>query len=508
VLRHPALLTAAAAALAVFLAPLPAHAAPVAAPGDPIGVPDAGSRPTPIGAIRLPGTGIPQANTPVATVATTPLLAKVEKKREQVAALGDRLLDLREQQAVARQQAATVDARHTAAQQALTQAETEAAAAAAASLRESAGTLPDEFGSDLHGLGTLSRLQRGEATGRSAAARHLAIAREAFAAVDAEKKTAGTRTALLDAEYGRLDAEFRKEQAALAKLERDNAEQLAADERASDSLEQNLGQQYLAGGDLDGKGAHPKALEAMRHALAQLGDMYLWAAEGPDRFDCSGLMLYSYLKTGYTKLPRVSRYQYNATRANSVDRSQLLPGDLLFFSSSSSWTDIHHVAMYIGDGEMVEAPRSGVPVRVATVRWSRLFAATRIYGAVDKPTPPRPKPPTSPATPPPTTTPPTTSPTTSPTPSPTTSPTPSPTTSSPTPEPTGSSGSPSPSPSGSTTTPSPNPGPTSARPSPSAGTSGAVSGSASGSPSRSASKSPSRSPSKSASAGGSGSASP
>jgi len=114
-----------------------------------------------------------------------------------------------------------------------------------------------------------------------------------------------------------------------------------------------------------------------------------------------------------------------------VDRYSLLPGDLLFFSYSNSWRGIHHVAMYAGNGMMVEAPRTGLNVRLAPVRWSQLFQATRVFGSVPgvtegpvlgspdpDPSTPDNNPTTSPTTKPPTskpTTPPTTKPTTPPT---------------------------------------------------------------------------------------------
>ena len=126
-------------------------------------------------------------------------------------------------------------------------------------------------------------------------------------------------------------------------------------------------------------------MAALRFALAQRGDPYVWSEEGPDKYDCSGLMFAAYRTTaaGNFPLARVSRDQYYQTRSKSVDRYSLVPGDLLFFSSSNSWTNIHHVAMYAGSGMMVEAPRTGLNVRLVPVRWSRLFQATRIYGSVE-----------------------------------------------------------------------------------------------------------------------------
>ncbi len=119
--------------------------------------------------------------------------------------------------------------------------------------------------------------------------------------------------------------------------------------------------------------------------MAQRGDPYVWSEEGPNQFDCSGLTYYAYRQATNYPLARVARDQYWQTHANVVDRYSLLPGDLLFFSYSNSWTDIHHVAMYAGHGMMVEAPRTGLDVRLTPVRWTRLFQATRVFGSVDGP---------------------------------------------------------------------------------------------------------------------------
>ncbi|TDP96736.1 C40 family peptidase [Labedaea rhizosphaerae] len=112
---------------------------------------------------------------------------------------------------------------------------------------------------------------------------------------------------------------------------------------------------------------------AMQTALAQIGDPYVWGATGPDSFDCSGLMLYSYGKAGIT-LPRTSRSQYSV--GTPVSRDQLQPGDLLFFGSSPA--TIHHVAMYIGDGKMVHASTTGVPVKIAVFERSDFVGAKRV----------------------------------------------------------------------------------------------------------------------------------
>jgi peptidoglycan DL-endopeptidase CwlO len=103
----------------------------------------------------------------------------------------------------------------------------------------------------------------------------------------------------------------------------------------------------------------PGAASAVRIALSQVGKPYVWGADGPNSFDCSGLMLYAWRAAGKS-LPHSSRAQLSATRRVSL--AQIRPGDLVFFGSP-----IHHVGMYIGNGNMVEASRRGVPVRVRSV---------------------------------------------------------------------------------------------------------------------------------------------
>jgi cell wall-associated NlpC family hydrolase len=191
------------------------------------------------------------------------------------------------------------------------------------------------------------------------------------------------------------------------------------------------------GSAVNGMTAGPKAQQAVRYALGQLGKPYQWGAEGPYAFDCSGLVLASYNSAGVS-LPRVADDQYIATSGQSVPISALLPGDLLFYGTNPGVpTSIYHVAMYVGGGNMVQAPDYGIPVQVVPVGFGQLYGATRVVPAVKgKQAPPTKKP----------------------------SPIPTPTTKSPSPSPS----SPSPSPS----SPSPS------SPSPSASTSSSASASA------------------------------
>ena len=129
-------------------------------------------------------------------------------------------------------------------------------------------------------------------------------------------------------------------------------------------------------------------------AMSQAGMPYAWGggnADGPTLglrdggvadahgdfrkrgFDCSGLMVYAF--AGVVSLPHYSGYQYTAGR--QVPLSQMRRGDLLFWGRRS----IHHVALYLGDGVMIEAPESGQVVRVTRVRYREILPnATRLIG--------------------------------------------------------------------------------------------------------------------------------
>ena len=100
-----------------------------------------------------------------------------------------------------------------------------------------------------------------------------------------------------------------------------------------------------------------RAAIAVAFALAQIGKPYVFAASGPRAYDCSGLTMAAWGKAG-VRLPHFAAYQYNM--GHHVSRSQLEPGDLVFF-----YPGIQHVAMYIGHGMVVHAPHTGDVVRIA-----------------------------------------------------------------------------------------------------------------------------------------------
>jgi cell wall-associated NlpC family hydrolase len=222
--------------------------------------------------------------------------------------------------------------------------------------------------------------------------------------------------------------------------------------------------------------ASTAAQTALSFALDQLGKPYVWGAEGPDSYDCSGLTMRAYESAGY-QLPRTAAEQ--SMVGTPVDVADLLPGDLLFYATDpSDLATVHHVVMYAGAGLVVHAPHSGDVVRLGPMWLGPEYAgAVRVVDAAPalpvqvvavklhpkRPAAPRPSnvpvahptgslPPAQPARP---SSPgaPATNPVSAPVPSPVS--TPSPTPGSPTPTPTPSEVQPSVTPGAPTPTPSP-----------------------------------------------------
>jgi peptidoglycan DL-endopeptidase CwlO len=107
---------------------------------------------------------------------------------------------------------------------------------------------------------------------------------------------------------------------------------------------------------------------ALRYALAHLGAPYRYGADGPEAFDCSGLVLAAYASAG-VHLPHKAAAFYGVGRP--VDRGQLQPGDILVLDGGG------HAALYVGGGMMVHAPHTGDVVRVAPISG---FSAARRLG--------------------------------------------------------------------------------------------------------------------------------
>jgi cell wall-associated NlpC family hydrolase len=104
-----------------------------------------------------------------------------------------------------------------------------------------------------------------------------------------------------------------------------------------------------------------QAEKAVAFAYAQLGKPYVWGASGPGSYDCSGLMMAAWAAAGVS-IPRVSYDQMSSLPAVSL--SSLQPGDILGFNGNS------HVAMYVGNGWIIDAPHSGAFVeKVRLAGW-------------------------------------------------------------------------------------------------------------------------------------------
>jgi cell wall-associated NlpC family hydrolase len=107
--------------------------------------------------------------------------------------------------------------------------------------------------------------------------------------------------------------------------------------------------------------ANAAAQKAVDTALAQVGDPYVWGGAGPNSFDCSGLTQFAYKAAGVS-LPHSSRMQ--STMGTPVSLNALQPGDLVFF-----YSPVSHVAMYIGNGQIVHASTAGKPVKVVALAY-------------------------------------------------------------------------------------------------------------------------------------------
>jgi hypothetical protein len=112
---------------------------------------------------------------------------------------------------------------------------------------------------------------------------------------------------------------------------------------------------------------------AVQFAAAQLGLPYRWGGSGPGGFDCSGLTQAAYQAAGLS-LPRVAQDQFEAG-PKVAGATTVEPGDLLFYGTSTA--SIEHVGLYVGAGEMIDAPHTGAVVREESGDWSDFVGATR-----------------------------------------------------------------------------------------------------------------------------------
>jgi cell wall-associated NlpC family hydrolase len=139
----------------------------------------------------------------------------------------------------------------------------------------------------------------------------------------------------------------------------------------SDSDGKNRGSKGSAGSKGSESGVRAPSAEgrrAVRYAVRQLGKPYEWGAEGPRTYDCSGLTSRAWAEAGMP-IPRTSQEQWK--RLERIPLDELRPGDLVVYFEKAT-----HVALYLGDGMVVQAPRPGAKVKVSPI------AANPVLGAV------------------------------------------------------------------------------------------------------------------------------
>ncbi|MDF3297150.1 C40 family peptidase [Streptomyces tropicalis] len=201
-----------------------------------------------------------------------------------------------------------------------------------------------------HQAGQLRELQR--------AARELAQ----------ERAEASGTLAALERSRARVAAHKRTVERKLAQA-RALLDSLPAADRMSDDRASRSGRDDLPD-LLGGPAASGRAAAALAAAQSALGRPYVWGADGPSGFDCSGLMQWSYARAG-VHLPRTSQEQQYAGRR--IPLSQARPGDLVVYRSDAS-----HVAMYVGHGRVIHAPHPGAPVRYDRIDMLPISSVTRV----------------------------------------------------------------------------------------------------------------------------------
>jgi len=110
---------------------------------------------------------------------------------------------------------------------------------------------------------------------------------------------------------------------------------------------------------------------ALAFALSQIGKPYQWGGAGPNSYDCSGLVMAAWEKAGVS-FPHSAQDQYDMTARVSI--ASLQPGDLVFYGTP---TDVYHVGIYVGNGQMVDAPETGQDVMVQSIYELNLLGGGR-----------------------------------------------------------------------------------------------------------------------------------
>ena len=220
-----------------------------------------------------------------------------------------------------------------------------------------------------HVIGQLAR-ERAETLGRLTASEKKAgdLARQARKALDDQLSLAERRKKQRDDVQKRLKDVERL----LVSL---TPEQLSALARLEKGGVDRAQQRFMGAPGAPAADAEPSQAgeRAVRYAVRQLGKPYQWGAEGPASYDCSGLTSQAWGHAG-TPIPRTSQEQW--ARLPRVPLKDLRPGDLVVYFPEAT-----HVAMYVGEGMVIQAPRTGEQVKVSPVASYPVLGAVRPDGA-------------------------------------------------------------------------------------------------------------------------------
>lgn len=216
-----------------------------------------------------------------------------------------------------------------------------------------------------HVIGRLAR-ERAETVGRLTGSEREAadLARKAREALDSQLVLAERQKKDRDAVLKQL----RRVEELLASL---TPAQLAALAQLENEDTAEAQRAFLASGALaqDDQKPSSESARAIRYAKRQLGKPYKWGAEGPKSYDCSGLTSKAWAHAG-TRIPRTSQEQW--ARLDRVPLTELRPGDLVIY-----FPDATHVALYLGKGKVVQAPRTGEKIKISPIASNPVLGAVR-----------------------------------------------------------------------------------------------------------------------------------
>ncbi len=204
-------------------------------------------------------------------------------------------------------------------------------------------------------ISTLQAVSHGQQTALAEVLRARHAQEQAQADATAALAAAQSSTRELKAQKASLERAAAQQLQIVSGLRSKQAAQLQAQARAAAAAAAALSLAPATPPVVSGSGG---AAVAVQWAYRELGKPYVWGASGPDAFDCSGLTQFVWAKAGVS-LDHYTGAQW--TEGRHVPRSQLQPGDLVFYGS-----DLHHVAIYIGNGQMIEAPHTGTNVRISS----------------------------------------------------------------------------------------------------------------------------------------------